>query len=111
VATIDKVALPPFTKFPIVQLGAVHVPVEGVALTKVYPAGKISFTVTPVALLGPALEAVMVKVTLLPTFGVGLLTVFVIPRFVRATGTGVEVEELFPGTGSVCVPEIVAVLA
>ncbi len=77
-----KVALPLTAKLPIVQFGAVHVPVDGVALTKVYPAGNTSFTVTPVAALGPAFEAVIVNVTLLPTFGVGLLTVFVIPRFV-----------------------------
>ena len=111
VATIVKVALAPLAKFPILQFGALHVPVDGVALTKVYPAGKTSFTVTPVALLGPALLAVIVKVTLLPTFGVGLLTVLLTAKFVCGTGTGVDVEVLLPGVGSTSVPEIVAVLA
>ena len=53
----------------------------------------------------------MVKVTLEPTFGVGLLTVLTTPRLVWATGDGVTVEVLLPGVGSISVPEIVAVLA
>jgi hypothetical protein len=35
VATIVKVALPPFAKLPIIQVGDSQVPVEGVALIKV----------------------------------------------------------------------------
>ena len=53
----------------------------------------------------------MVKVTLEPTVGVGLLTVFTTERFVCATGTGVTVLVLLAGVGSVSTPVIVAVLA
>ena len=53
----------------------------------------------------------MVKVTLLPTFGVGLFTVLTTLKSVIGTGTGVIVEVLFPGTGSVWAPVMVAVLA
>ena len=94
-----------------VQLGADHVPVEGVALTKVYPEGNSSLTDTPVAALGPLLVAVMVKVTLLPTLGVALLTVFVTARSAAAVGTGVDVLLLLPGLGSVWFPLMVAVFA
>ena len=58
------------------QFGAVQVPKEGVALTNVYPVGKISFTITFVSLLIPRLVASIVKVTLLPTNGEALFTVF-----------------------------------
>ena len=47
-----------------------------VALTKVYPDGNKSLTVTIVAELVPALFATMVKITLDPTFGVALFIVF-----------------------------------
>ncbi len=50
VAVTSKEALAPFAREPTVQSGADHVPVEGTALTKVYPEGSTSLTVTPVAL-------------------------------------------------------------
>ena len=53
----------------------------------------------------------MVKVTLLPTFGVGLSTVFVIDRSVIGTGVVVTVAVLFVRSRSVCAPVMVAVLA
>jgi hypothetical protein len=77
------------------------VPADGVALTKVYPEGKTSFTVTPVAALGPLFFAVRVKVTFVPALGEALLTVFVIERSAAPTGTVVAVPVLFPGVGSV----------
>ena len=49
------------------------------------PAGSGSVTTTPVALVGPLLWAVTVNVTLLPTFGDGLFTVFV-------TATSAEID-------------------
>ena len=67
VATTLIVADAPLAKFPIVQVGADQVPVAGVALTRVYPAGMQSVTLTPVAADGPLFVAVIVKVTLLPT--------------------------------------------
>ena len=72
--------------------------------------GSKSFTTTPVALLGPALLAVKVKVTLLPTFGVALLDVFTIPTFDCGNGTVVTFAELLALLGSLFVPEIVATL-
>ncbi len=41
-----------------------------VAVTKVYPLGKASCTVTPVAVVGPLLVIRTVKVTFSPTLGV-----------------------------------------
>ncbi len=63
------------------------------------------------AALGPVLLAVIVNVTLLPTFGVALSTVLLIPKFVCGTGTGVLVLLLLPGVGSVSFPVILAVFA
>ena len=86
---------------PIVQVGEVQeVPALGVTVTTEYPAGRLSVTMTPVAGLGPLLVAVMVKVTLLPTFGVKLSTVLTILRSVIGTGVGVTVEVLFAKEGS-----------
>ena len=61
--------------------------------------------------LGPLLVTAKVKVTLLPTFGVSLLTVLTIARSACGTGTGVLVELLFPDTGSTVVLLTVAILA
>ena len=116
VAVIVSVALAPLANVPTVHapVPLLKVPALGaVLLTKVYPDGKTSVTDTVVAALGPALFAVSVKMTLLPTFGVALLTVFIMPTLACAavTGTGVLVEVLLPGVGSVSVAVIVAVLA
>ena len=71
----------------------------------------LSVTVTPVAGLGPLLWAVIVKVTLLPTLGVGLSTVLTTLKSVIGTGVGVTVEVLLASIGSVWAPVMVAVLA
>ena len=52
------------------------------------PAGSWSPTRTPVAADGPALETVTVKVTLLPTLGVALLTVLVSDKSAEAMAVG-----------------------
>ena len=116
VAVIAKVWFTEQAKLPMVQtpVPLSNVPALGAVLfTKVYPDGKTSVTDTVVAALGPALLAVKVNITLLPTFGVALFTVFTIPTLACATGTGtgVLVEVLFPGVGSVSVAVIVAVFA
>ena len=69
VATMFKVALLPLARLPIDQVDPDQLP-EGVALTNAYPEGSTSFTVTPVALLGPLLVAVKVNVIFDPTVGV-----------------------------------------
>ena len=68
-------------------------------------------TVTPVAEPGPALLAVKVKITLLPTVGVALFTVLAMLTLACGTGTGVLVDVLFPGVGSASLAAIVAVLS
>ena len=60
VATMVNVALAPDASVPMVQFGAVHEPVEGIALTKVNPAGSTSLTETDNAEAGPRLFTVMV---------------------------------------------------
>src|SRR5262245_49979357 len=60
--TIDTVAVPLPVALPILQVtvpeACVHVPCEVVAETNVTPAGSVSVTVTPVAAVFPAGEAV-----------------------------------------------------
>src|SRR5262245_6636585 len=82
VATIWSVALPPLRIVPTVQTPVVllYAPWLGVAVTSVSPAGKRSLTATFVAVSGPALLTVIANVTLLPTFGPLVLTVFVSER-------------------------------
>ncbi len=94
-----------------VQTGAAQLPTEGTTPFTVYPAGIASFTVTPVAALGPRLVAVMRKVMALPTGGFGLLTVFTTPRSASGTGMVVSVSVLLTGSGSFCAPEATAVFA
>ena len=67
-------------------------------------------TDTPVAALGPLLVAVMVNVTLVPTFGVGLFTVFTMARSAVGVGPGETVLVLLPGMGSGSLPDMTAVL-
>jgi len=110
VATIVIKAEPPLTKFPIVHVEPDQVPTDGVALTNVYPVGKASVITTPVALLGPALLAVIVKVTLLPTAGVLLLAVFITDKSANEPTVGETEEVLLVETGSVWLPVMVAVL-
>ena len=63
------------------------------------PAGSRSVTWTPVALLGPWLVAVIVKVTSLPRLGVGLSAALVMAMS-AATGVMVALAELLALTGS-----------
>src|SRR4029077_2416455 len=76
-----------------------YAPALGVAETNARPAGSRSVTWSPVAPLGPWLLAVMVKVTSLPTFGVGLSTVLVMPMSAASPVT-VALAVLLPLTGS-----------
>ena len=94
VATTVNVALDPFAKLPIVQFGALHVPTLGVTEVTVYPEGMLSTTDTPVAELGPELLAVIVKVTVLPTFGVALSTTFVKDKSAEELTTGITLVTL-----------------
>ena len=55
VTTIVMVAEAPTASVPIVQVGVVHDPTDGVALTKVRPAGRISLAETACASLVPRL--------------------------------------------------------
>ena len=74
-------------------------PTLGAAETKVRPAGSRSVTCTPVALLGPLLVAVTVKVTLVPRLGVGLSTILVMAMSAACPVTVAEAV-LLPATGS-----------
>ena len=69
------------------------------AETKFRPPGSASVTCTLLAALGPLSERVTVKVTVSPTFGVGLLTVLLMAR---SACCGVSVAEalLFAEFGS-----------
>jgi hypothetical protein len=63
VATSVIVALAPLLIVPRLQLtglAALHVPCDGVALTKLTPAGSVSLTTTDVAASGPAFDTVIV---------------------------------------------------
>ena len=61
VATMINVTLASAARTPILQVGALHVvPTDGVALTKVSPAGRLSVTDTDCASLGPRLVTVNV---------------------------------------------------
>ena len=72
-------------------------------------AGKVSATVAPVTVEGPALVATMVYVTLLPGITVVTPSVFVIERSAVGLRVSVSVAELLPGVGSVMPPGAVTV--
>ena len=110
VTTTVRVALAPLARLPMSHVGVIQVPTDGFTLTTEYPDGILSVTLTPVAALGPLFLAVIVNVILLPTYGAGLFTVFMMDRSVIGTGVGVLVEVLFPGSGSCSLPVMVAVL-
>jgi len=101
------VTLPPDGRFTVLLMLpeplAVQVPppVPTQVQLQVKIAGKVSVTVAPLALLGPALLAVIVYVTDPP--GVALVTpsVTVIARSALALSVSVSVAELLPGVGSV----------
>src|SRR5579864_1779291 len=71
---------------------------------QVSDAGKESVTVAPAALLGPALEAVMVYVVEPPGVAVVTPSVAVIARSAPGVRVSVSVAELLPGVGSVTPP-------
>ena len=96
VATIERVAPAPLARLPTAQAPLAYVPTDGVALTRVRPAGNASATDTACAALGPALATVTVKVTFWPTSGVGSLTVLVTARFASGTSTDADAA-LLPG--------------
>src|SRR6476469_6141955 len=68
---------------------------------QVSDAGNMSATVAPVALLGPAFDAVIVWVTLPPGVAVVTPSVLVIARSADALKVSLSVAELLPGVGSV----------
>ena len=96
-------------------------PALGAAETNVRPAGSRSVTWTPVALLGPLLVAVTVKVTLVFWFGVVLSTVLVMAmsaarghggagRVVAGHRVGLVLSGLGRGVGPAAVVLTVAVM-
>ena len=99
VAMMLNVALVPLARLPTVHVPDAYVPVDGVALTSDNPAGSASATETACAVSGPLLLTVTVNVTLAPTDGVALLTVFVTARSASRASTVAEAM-LFAGLGS-----------
>ncbi len=107
VAVKVSVSLAPAPIVPTVHVGELKlVAPEPTPLTKVYPLGKASRTVTPVAEDGPALLNTTVKVTVSPAFAVETLAILV--KLKSITGVGVvvtsssssSVVEVFPGVES-----------
>src|SRR5437870_2888073 len=92
---------PPAVQVPPVRPEQVQVQVS--------EAGNVSATVEAVALLGPALEAVMVYVTEPPAVAVVTPSVLVIERSALAESVSESVAELLPGTESVTPPGAVTV--
>src|SRR6516225_7865964 len=98
-AVMVKVGTTERPTVPTVHTPAAKDPWLGVALTRISPAGKASATVTLVAASGPWLVRATVKVTVLPTLGVGLFTVLDSARS-ACCGVTVEPALLLPGSGS-----------
>jgi hypothetical protein len=67
-------------------------------------AGNVSATVEPEALLGPAFDATIVYVTLVPGTSVVAPSVLVMARSADPVIVSVSVAELLPGVGSVTPP-------
>ena len=61
------------------------------------PIGSASLMTTPVASLGPWFVAMTLNVTVSPTAGVGLLTVFAIERFADAAALSDTLDWSFAG--------------
>ena len=80
-ATTVNVAVAPDAKVGIVQVGAVYVPADGVALINVMPEGKFSVSETPVPAMGPALRTCTENVTFVPFAAELTFAVFVVIRF------------------------------
>src|SRR5438105_4056066 len=77
----------------------------------VRPAGNVSATVEPGALLGPAFEATIVYVTVPPGTAVVTPSVFVMARLACGVRVSVSVAELLLAFGSVKGPVPLAALA
>ena len=75
------------------------------------PEGLVSVKFAPVTSLGPLLVTTIVYVVVVPGVYCVVPSVLVMVRSATGTGTGVLVEVLLPGIGSVCAPVMVAVLA
>ena len=90
---------------------AVHVPpfAPRQVVEHVSEAGNVSATVAPVAVLGPALLAVIEYVTEPPAVAVVTPSLFVIERSALAESVSVSVAELLPGFASVTPPGEVTV--
>src|SRR5450432_1791408 len=82
---------------------AVQVPPPAPAQVQLHvsEAGKVSATVVPVALLGPAFDAVIVYVTEPPAVADVTPSVLVIARSAWGPSVSESVAELLPGFGSV----------
>jgi hypothetical protein len=110
VALTVYVTLPPAGRLTVLLMlpfplaGQVPPPAPAHVHVAVKDAGNVSATVAPVTLLGPALLAVIVYVTLPPGVAVVTPSVFVIERSAFPTSVSVSVAELFPGVGSVTPP-------
>src|SRR3989338_7118788 len=96
---------------PLVRLKVPHWPVPAVydpllALEppKAKPDGMMSETTTLVAVDGPALATVTVKVTVAPTAGVVVFTALASEISISALSVSTSVAELLPGVGSVVPP-------
>src|SRR3989338_1331081 len=88
VALMASVAELPTGSMPTSQLPLtlVYEPCEASAETNAVPLGRISLTVTPVAVTGPALASVTVNTTVVPTVAVRLLAALVSDRSIRLFG-------------------------
>src|SRR5207245_1762580 len=109
------VVLPPLGRFTVSLMlplpDAVHVPPPAPTHVhvQVSDAGNVSATVAPVAVLGPAFDAVIVYVTDPPAVAVVTPSVLVIDRSADAPSASTSVAALLPGVGSVTPPGAVTV--
>src|SRR5262245_55327814 len=90
--------------FPEPDAVQVPTPAPTQVQVQVREAGKVSATVAPVALLGPALEAVIVYVVEPPGITFVTPSVFVMERSAMGPSVSLSVAELLPGFGSVTPP-------
>src|SRR6185295_1324621 len=98
-ATVDVLL-----RLPVAAAVQVPPPAPTQVHVQVNEAGKVSATEEPGALLGPALEAVIVYVTEPPGVAVVTPSVLVTARSALAANVSVSVAELLPGVGSVTPP-------
>ena len=108
-ALISSVVLP-IGNVPTVQTPVLWLYVLWLLETNNNPAGNGSLTVTPMALLGPALAIVKLNFTVSPSAGLALSTVLTKLRSAVGAVFALEVAVLFPGSGSMVWLETVALL-